>query len=212
MEALVFALGLRMVRSAMDNDDPQTQQPDSEPGVRIGGVSASPGRAVVQQDALWQAIATESGGEALPNCAGSLIGASLQAHDKAGVVVQDDKGMAAAAVAHGEMPLEAHLPELVGVLVFKALPAAMFEALVGVDEAMATQDSSDSTRTGDSLDAPVREPTLNLAPAPGGVLGPHMQHRCFQLQCRVGRRVVRPTRSVLQTGHPLPPIHRSSHL
>src|SRR5579863_7012946 len=120
MEALVLAAALRVVGTAVDQIDAELEQPHAEPGPALAR-GVAPGRAVVDEDRLWQAVAAEGRDQVSLHRAALLIGAGRKARREARVVVDHGQRMAALAAGQGDPALEVHLPQLVGRLSLEAL-------------------------------------------------------------------------------------------
>src|SRR5882724_4321702 len=119
MEALVLALGLRMVRPPMTDPHTQAQQPGGEGRVRlIAGIA--PGRAVVHQHRQRQAVAPEHSHQAPPHGGLLLVAAGGQPDRIARMIVEYGERMAAPR-RQRKVALEIHLPELVRGRPFEAL-------------------------------------------------------------------------------------------
>ena len=59
VEAFAFALSLRVIGTSMDDVNAQAQEPDAEGGQGYGRIRVAPGRSVVAEDAVWQAVTVE---------------------------------------------------------------------------------------------------------------------------------------------------------
>jgi hypothetical protein len=60
MKAFVFTLCLGVIRAAVNDPDTNLQQPDSKGRITATGIPAAPGRTIIGQDRLRQAITLEN--------------------------------------------------------------------------------------------------------------------------------------------------------
>ena len=81
VEAFVFALGLWVGWTAVEDLDAQAHEPDAQGGVL--GVGASPGRAVVAEDLFGDAVDLEGGLEGGLDLGGVFVGEGLQGDEVA---------------------------------------------------------------------------------------------------------------------------------
>src|SRR6266566_539644 len=120
MKAFVFTLSLRMIRTTVTDRDTQPQQPNRQWRVLMRQV-VTPGRAVVHQHPLGQAITAKSGRQLLLHGAGLLVAARLQAERITRMIVEHGQRMTALMIAQTKVALEIHLPELIRSLLFESL-------------------------------------------------------------------------------------------
>ena len=196
MEALVLALGLRMIRPAVGDPHAEIEQPDGQ--ARVTGLAAggAPRRAVVGQDAPRQPIALEHPLQARLHRQGLLVGAGAEFQCVAGVVVQHRQRMATSAPER-EVTFEVHLPQIVRRGVLEAPDRARRAALSSLQQPAATQDLGD--RRGRRRRSTLRlEHAANLAPAPGRMRLADRHNPRFHLVGRAARASQRSTRAVLQ--------------
>jgi hypothetical protein len=144
MEALVLALGLRMIGAAMTNPDTEPDQPQAQAGG--GQIAVAPRRAVVHQYGGRQPIAAKHPGQRLLHGGPGLVGAGLKQHGEARMVIEHGQWMTAAAVEQGKVALEVHLPQGVGRDMFEALPGALAGGGGAIQQVGAAQDGGDGTR------------------------------------------------------------------
>ena len=111
VEAFVLAHGLRMIGPRMTDPDAMLDQPDPERRERAAR-SVAPGRTVVGNQLLGQAVAAEGGDELLSDRLGLLVGTRRKHHGEARVIVQHGQRMKPAGV-QSHMAFEVHLPQLV---------------------------------------------------------------------------------------------------
>ena len=121
--------GLGMVLAfAMDHPDSQLHQPDGERGEGVVEVAA-PGRAIVHQYCVGHAVAAEDGREMVMDGLSLLVCTSPHAQGEPRMVVQYRQWVAPSTTAYGDMPLEVHLPKVVGTLVLEAPVRLVLEAV-----------------------------------------------------------------------------------
>src|SRR5262252_2768451 len=113
VEALVLAATLRVIGPAVDHIDAELQQPDGKPCPALSR-GLSPGRSVVDKEAVRQSVMAECGRQFCLHRLPSFVGARRQAHRKARMVVHHRQGMATPLVAELNPALEVHLPKLIG--------------------------------------------------------------------------------------------------
>jgi len=130
VEALILTLGLGMERTGMAHFYPQSDEPGAQSRV-FALATATPRGPVIRRYPLRQAIATEGLDQDGLNRFTLLIAASLEYERETGMVVEYGQGIATTRACI-EVPLEVHLLEKVGGLVFKALPSLVLFTLLGV--------------------------------------------------------------------------------
>ena len=116
-------------------------------------------------------------------------------------VVQDGERVAAPGV-HGEVTLVVHLPQVVGIRVFKALPVPV-RSLHRVDEIVPMEDVGDGAGAGNHRVTGVQQCVVELATAPRRVALAQFYHDRLHRRRRAPRRVVRPTRAGREGPFPL---------
>src|ERR1700728_2784234 len=115
------------------------------------------------------------------------------------MVVEHGQQMAAGAGEEREVALEVHLPELVGRLMFKALPRALRAGGLRINQPGAAQDAGDSARR-QLRTAFERQPSRQLASAPTAAhLPAQADHVMLDLWSGAQRRAPRPARAIFQT-------------
>ena len=142
MKTLFFALRLRMVRSAVRNADPVKHQPHAQLRVQLRSATA-PGPAVVTQDSQRLTITLQQPNQGTLHRLGSLVGTSNQSHVVTRMIVQHRQRMTSTSVQHRHVSLEIHLPQLVGMGLFKMHECPMLRRLRRIDQAMPQQDLTD---------------------------------------------------------------------
>ena len=125
MEALILTLRLGMGGPAMADDDPVSHEPDRKTGEPAQAVLvAAPGRTVIAEDAVRQAVAAEGLHKPLLHCLACLVRTNAQTDVESRMVVQDGEGGAGTRF-RVQRSLEVHLPELVGRRGLEALPVPL---------------------------------------------------------------------------------------
>jgi len=119
MEPLVLTLGLGMERSAMADFDPQLEQPDRQSGPLGLGSGRTPRGTVVTKNALGHSKTAEDRRQVTLNGLATFVGAGNESDAVPGVIIEHCQGVTAAGGGR-EMPLEIHLPELVGPIALEA--------------------------------------------------------------------------------------------
>src|SRR5512144_2625185 len=109
MKTLVFALGLRVIRTSVADLDAEAHEPCHQLGKPVLGVAA-PGRAIIAEDAPGQAVAAEGPLQLRLHSLGLLVRASSEADQEARVVIQDRESEAGTGIGL-DRALEVHLPE-----------------------------------------------------------------------------------------------------
>jgi hypothetical protein len=197
MEALVLALSLRMIGAAMTNPDAEADQLQVQGGVRQ--VAVTPGRAVVHQHRRRQPIAAKHTGQCILHGRPTLVGAGLEQHGEARVVVEHGQRMTAALVEQREVAFKVHLPQSIGGDVLEALPSALTGCDGCIEQAGTAQDASDGTGC-QSWTTLVNQQPRQFAPAPGiARLLPQLDDALGHLIIRTPRAMLRPPRAVGQT-------------
>jgi len=204
MKPLVLALGLRMVRPAMANRDPELEQPYGQPSITVLGIRA-PRRTIVHQHAVGQPIAPEDRRQLGLHRALALIATSPQPERIARVIV-DHRQRVAAPGGDRKMPLVVHLPQLIRCRPLKPFKWPVLSARCSIDAVMAVQDCGDGAGARRRLVTEILQPATDLAAAPGRVLVTNRQHLCLHRRRGAGRRALRATRAIRQTRLALLPI------
>src|ERR1700730_2693552 len=125
VEALLLALGLRVVGSPVTDADTQLQQPEAKPRPRATARIA-PGTAVVGQDPVGQTGAPKRDHELLADRCSQLVGTGIQDDAVARMVVQRRQWVQPPrSLRQGYVALETELPELVGCGELEALPGML---------------------------------------------------------------------------------------
>src|ERR1700730_5658329 len=197
MEALVLALGLRMIRTTVADSDAEPNQPQAKGGERVISLRA-PRSAVVHQNRGRQAIAAKGVDEHGAYGFATLVGAGLKHQREARMVVEHGQRMAAGAIEEGEVALEVHLPQLVGYRSLKALKGTRRRRSL-IEQTMAAQDTADSARRefGAALED---QPSGHLASAPTAKHpASYSEHMLFEVRRGEHRAAWRPPRVILET-------------
>ncbi len=193
MEALLLALGLRVVGSPVCERHVEIEQPHGQPGMLLAA-ARSPGRAVVRQHAPRQSVAPEHAFQPLTYRLGALVAARAQFQRITRMVVEDGQRMAAS-LAKREMALEIHLPQIVRPGVLEADMVPRLPGARAVQRAVASQDRGDRGGRRNIRHVPHLQDAPDLAATPGRILAPHPQHlrlHRFGGPGRAGQRTPRP--------------------
>ena len=186
MEALVFALGLRMERSTVADSHAQLEQPDrqSRPfGLRAG---RPPGWAVVAEDALRHPKAPEDRREMSLHRLAALVGTGVKPDAIPGMVVEHGQGMATTGGGR-EVAFEIHLPELVGPIALEA-DKGTWGGRVRLDAAVTAKDRRDGARGRNVLPIESDEAGMNLSASPCRMLLTQSKHLGLDvIGCSAGR-------------------------
>ena len=142
VEALELAEGLGVVWPTVDHSDSQLDQPDCQWGEGVVNVAA-PGRAVVNQYRIGHAVVAEDGRKMVMDGLSPLVCTSPHTQGEPRMVVQDRQRVATSTADDRDMPLEVHLPQLVGPLVLEALIRLVLETLRWLDKLMSSEDGRD---------------------------------------------------------------------
>src|SRR2546421_12797861 len=113
MEALVFALCLRVPGPAMTDRNAQADQPGGEGRMAALRTGSSPRRAVVAQDTLRHSMLSEAVRQRLLNRVRPLVGAGREHETEARVIVEHRQRMTALTAKQPKMAFEVHLPHRV---------------------------------------------------------------------------------------------------
>src|SRR5260370_11366836 len=120
MEGFILAAALRVVRTTVNDGDAELEKPYRKPCPPFTR-GVSPGRAVVDEERLRQAVAAEGQFQTAAYGIAALIGASLQAQVIARMIVYHRQRMALRVVAKPHPALEVHLPQQIWRRHLKAL-------------------------------------------------------------------------------------------
>lgn len=210
VEAFVFALGLRMVGTAMADLDPQEQQPDRQARPARWPPRTAPGRPIITQEAPGQPVGTEERGPDRLDARVLLVGQRVHGEGEAAVIVEHGQGStaadhAAARIAQGEGAEKVTLPQVIGARMLEALPSALGAAprQGGRELAVAPQDARDGAGGGDRLVGSQRlQPRAQLACAPGGLLGTQAEDARLHRRRGLSRRRVGAARLVVERRQP----------
>src|SRR5229473_313135 len=199
VKPFVLALRLRMMRPAMRDPYSQSQQPHREcrerPTARI-----APGRAIVHQHRSRKPVSPEHRHQPFTRWLILLRAAGLYRQCIARMVVNHRQWMTAS-TSSGEVALEIHLPELVGVLAFEALIALRMLARPLLQLAMPPQNLGDRARRWYNRSAIAHQNVRDLAPTPGIVaVRPNAQNFGFYRRCRSPRAQMRTPRTIGKAG------------
>src|SRR6266853_2034564 len=159
MKSLLLPLRLRMIRPAVQDLHSQPQQPHCQWGPGTLSI-VSPGRAVVHQHRLWQAVAAKGLPQLLLNCLPLFIPTGLQHQRIARVIIQHCQRMAAASDPQSKVSLEIHLPQFVRTLSFESLERMTSRQIR--QQPPTTQNLRDRACRRNLFDASVLQPTTQF--------------------------------------------------
>jgi hypothetical protein len=177
MEALVLAAGLRVIRPGTNDIHAEFEQPDTKP--RPATLRAiAPGRAIIDQEGLWHAVAAKDTAQFMLHCRAFLVVASLKADGVARVIVDHGQRMAPMLpIAQQKAAFEIHLPDQVRCRQFET-PLGGLRAR-RCNPIVAGQNRMDRRRRW-HRPATARQKMQDLARSPGRMLVPHPQNCRFQ--------------------------------
>src|ERR1700688_709607 len=205
MEALVFALGLRVISPTMSDADAEPDQPQAEGG-EVMVVVGAPGSAIVHQHCGRQSITAEGAGQHAAHGLAALVGAGLEHQREARMVVEHGQRMAAAAAEQGEVALEVHLPEFVRRRAFEALQRALSKRGGTVEQPRAAQDAGHGARRQRWAPLACEQPR-KLASAPRVArLVAQPDHRLFDFSRSACRTAQGPLRAIFETARARPRV------
>src|SRR5713226_350049 len=197
VKAFVFALGLRMIRPTVTDGNTEPQQPNRQRRVLMRPV-ISPGRTVVHQHSLRQAITAKSSSQLGLHGAGLLIAAGLQAQRVTRVIVEHGQRMTALAIAQAKVTLKIHLPELVRSLLCESLIGTAH--LIGrAGHAIMTPQDRMHRALGQGALPNSLETRFDLASAPAILIANH-QYSLLDGWLASSRRVMWSPRAIGQAG------------
>ena len=200
-EALVLAHGLWMIGPRMADLDAVLDQPDPERSERATWAVA-PGRTVVGDQPLRQAVAAEGDDELLPDLLGPLVGTGCTHHGEARVIVEHGQGMKR---VQGHVALEVHLPQLVWPCPLEAGEGGLAATVCAQLDPMPLQDRRHRRRRRNRFLPQILQSPGDLAAAPGRMLRTHREH-CFLRHRSAARwRIPRTARQLLKPRHPFEP-------
>ena len=197
MEALHFALGLRMADAAPVELDALAHEPERQVGSR-----ASPGtppwRAVVHQHGLGQAATREGFQQLLLDRSGERAAVGGQRDQVAAMVVEHRERADRLRPAAG--PLEVHLPEFVGGAALETLRGRT--VAVPVSHQIVTQQDA-VNGAASQRDTVAIEQDLKLARTPVGIAQMHRDHLLFALDRRLSGTAMGPAAVLGDAFHPV---------
>ena len=198
VEALELAEGLGMVWPAMDHPDSQLHQPDGERGEGVVEVAA-PGRAIVHQYRVGHAVAAEDGREMVMDGLSLLVCTSPHAQGEPRMVVQYRQWVAPSTTAYWDMPLEVHLPKVVGTLVLEAPVRLVLEAVRRLYKSMSPEDGRDRALGRHAIVSSILEHPGQYVSSLGRVLPTKVYDELLHLGTRSVRGVMGALREIIQT-------------
>src|SRR5215475_5424122 len=193
VKAFVIAMGLWMIRATVTNSDPQAHEPNRQRGVLMLTVAA-PRWPIVHQHPLRQPIAPKSSSQMLLDRRGLLIPAGLQTQRIARMIIKHGQRMTALAVTQSKVSFEIHLPELIRLLLFKALVTTRSRLRTNRYPSMSLQDRMHGALGDHQLMVALQTP-LDLTSTPARLVT-NCQHFVFDRRLGATGRVSRTSRSV----------------
>ena len=159
---------------------------------------STPRRTIVHQHPFRQPVALKDAFQMVFHPAGALRMAGSQAHQEARMIVQHGERMTHRTVHHLEVPLEVHLPQLVGLRHLKPLHRPVLLPLVRRQHVMATQDGRDRAGRRHRLHALLQQLPLDLAPTPRRMFRAHFEHSPLRPGATPARAVLGATTTIIQ--------------
>ena len=189
----VLAAALWVIRPAVQDGDAELQEPHTKPGPAcLRGIP--PGAAVVDEQRLWQAIATEGHLQMALHRDALFIGAGLEARHIARMVVHHGQRMAAHPIAEPDPALEVHLPQQVRRRPLEALRGPRRAGRRNY-AAVPPQNLVHGRKCG-RLHPLAFETARDLARPPGRMCVPYLQHESFHCRITARRTRMRPPRAI----------------
>ena len=202
VEAFVLAHGLRMIGPRMADPDAVLDQPDPERSERATR-SVAPGRAVVGDQPLRQAVAAEGDDELLPDRLGPLVGTGRKHHGEARVIVEHGQRMQPA-VCKATWPLKSICHNSLGRARSKRVKADWPPPCAPTRSRAAARSPSPS-RAPERFLPQILQPPGDLAATPGRMLRTHRKHCLLRNRSALRWRIPRTTRQLLKPRLPFEP-------
>ncbi len=196
MEALFFALGLRMIRPAMTGPDAQTHQPDVQTGELRA--RATPGSAIVPQHFVGQSMHSETRDQMCLHGFLPLVLTGRQHHVVSGVIIERAQRMAPA-LTQGKMTFKVHLPQLIGCRTLKALKGLGSAALLRRYQLVPMQNPGDGAGGRQIRMPKILQAAAQLARSPSRMFPAQRHHPIFDHHLGSSRTGLRPARTIGQT-------------
>jgi len=178
-------------------------QPDAERGERAAR-SIAPGRAVVGDHSVGQAIAPKGADQLLSDRLGPLVGAGRKHDCEARVVVEHGERMQAAG-SHRHMAFEVHLPQLVRPRALEANEGGLAAAMSPQFDPMPLQDRCHRRGRRNRFVAEILQPPGDLAPAPRRIVRTNRKHRRLRHCIATQGRAQRSARQLVQSCQAIEP-------
>src|SRR4051812_1908389 len=196
MEAFVLASALRMVGPAVDGPDPELEKPYRQlgPGVFKG---EAPRAAIVDEHRIRQSVTAERRLKMSAHRRALFVVTSSQAQRKARVVVQHRQRVTGHAVLQRTVPLEVHLPELIGRILLEARVRLSRRARGLRHPIVPAQDFVHRRYRRNGLPVALQA-MRDLARSPGRVSIAQRDDLLLGRSCRALRTVMRPPRPIRQ--------------
>src|SRR6266849_6032522 len=175
MKTLILAERLRMKGPTVHHTNAESCQPYAKRRPLMFGRIA-PGRAVVDENCLRQAVAFKYRHQAVLHCLTALIAAGGKRQIKTRMVVQHRERMAAASLQR-KVSLEVHLPKIIRSLVLEPHELVLPIAHARAQHAVPVEYRGDRRRRRQVIKAQGSQSRRNLAAAPSRMLGSNGQNR-----------------------------------
>ena len=199
MEALILATALWVIGSAVQQLNAELEQPDPEAGPVLAPRGIAPGRAVVDEHCVRQAIAAKGCLQMALYRAVLFVSAGRKARCKARMIVHDGQGMAMHAIGEPHPAFEIHLPEQVRSLLLEALMRPCGRARRANDKAMPLQNRVHGRSR--RWTRPIACKTAHdLARAPGWMGRTHAQHLSLNRHITAPGACMWPARTICEVG------------
>lgn len=149
-------------------------------------MGTAPRRTIVGEDRRWQAVPLETAGQVLLNQQALFMGTCPQPQHEPRMVIDEGQRVDPAPL-HGAVAHEVELDQVVRGGVFEP-PVAQGAAGRRIDQPGAMEDTGNRARGGRRQQiAPILQPGMDLATAPGRMRGPDRDDAGFDVRRRLGR-------------------------
>src|SRR5262249_30398560 len=164
----------------------------------------APRRPIIHRHSLRNSITTECVDQLILYSRCLLVQASLQTHDVARMIIQNREGVAPPLIQGLEPTLEIHLPELIGSFMLESLPLLVSLRFHRINRSVPLQYSVNRAVGGNLQLSAIHQNATDLSCSPTWVHRPDCKNLSFHFVFRSCRRLMRSSRSILQTRLPLP--------
>src|SRR5579862_4882963 len=168
MKPFVFPVGLRVPWPTARDPDSQEDQPDCQLGQLSRSRWAAPWRTVVRNDAQRQSISAKHRAQVLAHHPRGCAATCIEREIKARVIVKHRERAGTANTVEFDAALEIHLPKIIGMRVFEALPSRSVRAGLGRNQAVPVQDARHGTWRRHLNTTQIVQATGNLGRSPRG--------------------------------------------